>query len=170
MDESLDKSNTNISKNDIREGIMDFEAKIKSIEGHFEGDSFECPLKHSFTDGIYVREIYIPAGMYVVGKIHKHGHPNFLLSGEVKVITEAGEEVLIGPKSIISPPGTKRALFAITDLVWVTVHHNPTNTQDLKELEDIVIAENYKEYSKFISKKNGVISGIKNKLIKFLTK
>jgi hypothetical protein len=140
----------------IRESILDFQDFLSKEEGAFFGDSVHCPLKHSFADGIYVREIFIPAGTYIVGKIHKHQHPNFLLSGTVNVITEGGgEETLTGPLSIISPPGTKRALFSITDLVWVTVHHNPTNTQDLEKLEKIIIAESYDHYHKFKAVQEG---------------
>jgi hypothetical protein len=129
---------------------MAFEDRLSEQKGAYFGDSVNCPLTHKFTDGIYIREIHIPAGTYIVGKIHKHSHPNFLMSGIVDVVTELGCERLEGPLSMISPPGTKRALRSITDLVWITVHHNPTNTQDLAELEKIVIAESYDEYFKFI--------------------
>ena len=150
-----------MAKGDIRKNIVDFETQVKEQEGAFVGDSDYCPLKHTFSDGIYVREIFIPAGTYIVGKIHKHEHPNFLMSGTVDVVTEAGVERLVGPLSMISPSGTKRALRAITDLVWITVHHNPTNTQDPKKLEKIVIADSYKEYDRY-KKLQG------NKFISFL--
>ena len=89
--------------------------------------------------------------MIVVGKIHKHDHPNFLLSGKTVVITEdGGREELEGPCSMISSPGTKRALYAITNLVWTTVHLNPTNTKDLGELEKEIIAKDYEEYEQFV--------------------
>lgn len=138
----------------LREKIIEFEGVLARQEGAFFGDTANCPLTHKFADGIYVREIFIPAGMYIVGKIHKHAHPNFLMSGTVEVITESGgKQTLTGPLSMISPPGTKRALRSITDLVWITVHHNPTNTQDLAELEKIVIADSFEEYHKFVEGK-----------------
>jgi len=152
-----------------RKLIMDLEELIKKSDNVTLGDSDLCPLKHSFSDGIYVREISIPKGTVLTGKIHKHEHPNFLLEGEVFVITEEGKEVLTAPCSMISKAGTKRALYAITDLVWTTVHHNPTNTQDLEELEKIVIADSYKDYEKFISKKGNLISKMRNLLIKTLS-
>jgi hypothetical protein len=146
----------------VRNSIMDFESHLKSLEGSVLGDSDLCPLKHSFSDGIYVREIFIPAGVVLAGKIHKHDHPNFLMSGEVKVFTESGGlEILKGPMSMISKAGTKRVVETITDTVWVTVHLNPTNTQDLSELEKEVIADSYEDYERFISgKKNIFIKGI----------
>jgi hypothetical protein len=164
MKESV--SNIEVGRNGIRENIMTFESEIKKQEGAFVGDSEICPLKHTFSDGIYVREIFIPEGTYLVGKIHKHEHPNFLLSGTVDVVTEAGSQRLTGPLSMISPAGTKRALYTITDCVWVTVHHNPTNTQDLSKLEEIVIADSYEVYEKFKNKQIPFYKRILNLLSK----
>jgi len=143
------------SNEEIRSKILQLENAIKNMNS----DNYEvyndktstqaCPLKHSFSSGIYVREIFIPAGMLVVGKIHKHDHPNFLLKGEVLVVTEEGTEELVAPMSMISKAGTKRALYAKTDLLWITIHLNPTNTQDLDELEEEIIAQSYEEYEAF---------------------
>lgn len=155
---------------DIRENLINFEDQLKEQEDSFIGDNDICPLKHTFSDGIYVREIFIPAGTYIVGKLHKHEHPNFLMNGTVDVITEAGMERLTGPLSMISPAGTKRALKAITDLVWITVHHNPTNTQDPKKLEKIIIANSYKEYDRYNYLQKNKFSSLWNKLIKKLIK
>ena len=156
------------AKENRRAGILEIEEVLKNTEGAILGDSSVCPLKHSFSDKIYVREIFIPKDMYLTGKIHKHDHPNFLMEGEVAVITEEGKEILKAPQSIISPPGTKRALYSITDLVWITVHHNPTNTRDLKELEKIVIADSYDDYDRFISHKKTFKHKLKDILIKRL--
>lgn len=136
-----------------RQDIVDMEEFLKEQDGAVLGDNNLCPVKHSFSDGIYVREIFIPAGTFIVGKIHKHDHPNFLMSGTVNVITEFESKTLKGPLSIISKAGTKRALYSVTDLVWITVHCNPTNTQDLQELEDLIIAKTYEEFELFIESK-----------------
>tara|TARA_R110002051_G_scaffold228483_1_gene290684 strand:- start:18 stop:518 length:501 start_codon:yes stop_codon:yes gene_type:complete len=151
------KKELGLSKENFRTQIIELEDRIKNIKGKgvIVGDSAICPLKHSFSDGIYVREITIPAGMLILGKIHKHDHPNFLLKGEVIVITEeGGVEELKAPCSMISKPGTKRALYAKTELVWTTVHLNPTNTQDLEELEEEIIAPTYDAYEKFLENTN----------------
>ena len=140
---------------EVRKQILNFQSLLQNVDDkkYIVVDDKQstkvCPLKHTFSDGIYVREIFIPAGMFIVGKIHKHDHPNFLLSGEVTVVTEDGIEDLKGPLSIMSKAGTKRALYAVTDLVWVTVHANPTNTEDLNELEKEIIAPTYLDYEKF---------------------
>lgn len=127
---------------EIREKIRGFEEIISLHPNATFGDSPDCPLKHTFCDGIYVREIRIPAGTVLTGKIHRHAHPNFLVSGEVTVVTEGGGvERLKGPMWMISPAGTKRALQAHTDLIWVTVHR--TDKTDLKQIEEEIIAPDY---------------------------
>ena len=98
-----------ITQTQKRQQIVDLENLMLSIDGCEVGDNNTCPLKHSFADGIYVREIFIPKDSIVVGKIHKHEHPNFLMSGTVKIVTEFEDELLTGPLSIISKAGTKRA-------------------------------------------------------------
>jgi hypothetical protein len=139
-----------------RNGIAALESVLSGTEGAFFGDTANCPLEHSFSDGIYVRKISIPAGTVLTGKIHRHDHPNFLLEGTVDVVTEFGSERLVGPVSMISKAGTKRALHAITDLVWVTVHANPGNTTDLKELERNIIAEDYGRLEEHLNSKKMV--------------
>lgn len=111
----------------------------------------ECPLQHVFAPGLYMRTIYIPAGTLIVGKIHKHQHGNILSSGEVLVITEEGGlERLQGPVTMVSPAGTKRALRALTDVVWTTCHLNPTNETDLAKIEAEVIAPTFEDYELFL--------------------
>jgi len=154
------KRNSGLSKNATRQDILDLEKAISEQEGAFFGDTVNCPLKHSFADGIYVREIFIPKGTILTGKIHRHKHPNFLLKGTVDIVTEFETKRLKAPLSIISEAGTKRALYAVTDLIWVTCHANETNTQNIEELEDYIIAKSYEEYDKFIIKKKGIKSRI----------
>lgn len=111
----------------------------------------DCPLQHTFAPGIYIRTIFLPKGTTLVGKIHKHQHGNVLSCGTVRVYTEyGGLERLSGPLTMLSDPGTKRAVFAETDSVWTTIHPNPTNTRDLSVLEDQIIAKTYEEYEAFV--------------------
>jgi hypothetical protein len=151
------------SQSEVRKGILDFEDAIKSCVGSFLGDSPQCPLTHSFADGIYVREICIPKGIILTGKIHKHSHPNFLMKGKVKVFTEfGGFEILEAPLSMISKAGTKRVVETLEDTVWVTVHLNTNNKEDISKIEKFVIAKTYEDYEKFI--KPSIMKRLFNKL------
>ena len=108
----------------------------------------DCPLQHVFAPGAYARTIFIPAGTVIVGKIHKHAHLNILSQGVVLVTTETeGDRQLVGPLTMVSPPGTKRAVHALTDVVWTTIHL--TNETDLTKIEDEVIAKTFEEYEQF---------------------
>jgi len=131
------------SKN-LRENILELEHVLSKIPGAVFGDSELMPLNHSFAEGIYVREIFIPKGTILTGKIHRHSHPNFLMKGEVIVVTEhGGREYLKAPLSMISKAGTKRAVFALEDTVWITVH--ATGETDLEKIEEYVIAKSYSD-------------------------
>lgn len=101
------------------------------------------PLKHTFTSGIYSREIFIPKGTIMTGKIHRHDHLNFVSKGDVTVLTKQGLSRIKGPCTMVSIVGTKRALYAHEDTIWTTIHANPNEERDLKKLEEFIIAPTY---------------------------
>lgn len=99
--------------------------------------------KHYFADGMYAREIFIPAGTVLTGKIHKTEHINVLSQGEISVMTDEGVKRLKAPCTIIAKPGTKRVGYAHTDTVWTTFH--ATKETDLDKLEAELIAPTFEE-------------------------
>ena len=103
------------------------------------------PLKHWLAPGIYAREIHLPAGTVVVGKIHRHRHFNIISKGEVTCYTEFGLEHHIAPSSFISEPGTKRVVYTHADAIWTTIHPNPTDETDVAKLEEMFTAVEYTE-------------------------
>lgn len=103
-----------------------------------------CPVNHHFAPGAYGREMFLPAGMVVVGKIHKHAHVNVISQGRVQVFTEhGGLQELSAPCTFVSTPGTKRVVHVVEDTVWTTVH--VTDKTDLAEIEREVIATDFPE-------------------------
>tara|TARA_R100001082_G_scaffold102563_1_gene72764 strand:+ start:3125 stop:3598 length:474 start_codon:yes stop_codon:yes gene_type:complete len=116
-------------------------------------DSHLFPLKHTFADEIYVRQMSMGAGTLVVGAIHKHLHVWFLLTGNIYVVTEDADEEYIAPCYVVASPGTKRVIYAKEDSIFVNVHKNPTNTQDIEQLEKNIVAKNFKEYEEYINQK-----------------
>lgn len=113
--------------------------------------------KHSFADGIYIREMRMKKGQLGFSAIHKHSYAFFLLSGVLASSKEEGVEEFIGPCYIISPRGAKRVVYAIEDCIIVTVHANPTNTEDLKELEKLNVVFDWEEYDKYKKETNKII-------------
>lgn len=103
----------------------------------------ECPVKHMFAPGMYVREITMPAGMLVIGKIHRHAHVNIISKGAVEVVTEHGACTYTAPCSFVSEPGTQRVVHILEECIWATVH--ATSETDLAEIESEIIAEDFSE-------------------------
>ena len=99
------------------------------------------PVKESFADGCYIREVFNPAKELIITKIHKKQHPFFLLSGEMSILTEDGIKHLKAPYHGITEPGTKRVIYTHTDCVFVTVH--ATDKKNTKEIEEEVIAKDF---------------------------
>ena len=125
-----------------REAILRLQDAIIS-EGRDVGPA-SCPVKHHFAPGSYGREMTLPAGMVVVGKIHKHAHINVISKGRVQVFTEqAGVLELAAPCTFVSSPGTKRVVHVLEETVWTTVH--VTDKTDLAEIEREVIATDFME-------------------------
>lgn len=101
----------------------------------------EITPRHVFADGLYGREILIPAGTILTGKVHRHADMNFVLYGEIDVLTERGDfKRVTGPCWFPGKAGVKQIGHALTDTLWITVH--ATRNRDLETLEDeILIAD-----------------------------
>ena len=97
--------------------------------------------KHYFADGVYLRQLTIPAGVCVTGKVHKTRHLTIICSGTLRITTDDGVVELTGPAVFVSEPGIKKAAFAITDTVVMNPH--PTESTDLKEIERQFIAPEF---------------------------
>jgi hypothetical protein len=93
----------------------------------------ELFTEHFFADGLYARVLFRPTDTLIVGKVHKREHLYVVLCGEVTVIGNGRKERIIGPRVVVSSPGTKRAVYAHTDATTMTVHR--TDSRDLEHIE-----------------------------------
>ena len=153
-------SKNEVSKNS-REKILKLEESLLCIADgiNVEGDGKQvvtdskiAPIKHSFADGVYIRQMDMKQSSVVVGAIHKHLHVWFLLTGNITVATEDTTEDYIAPCYVVSTPGVKRVILANEDSIFVNIHKNPSNTQDIDKLEKEIVALNYEEYEEYINK------------------
>ena len=97
------------------------------------GHHIELEVKHHFAPGIYARELFIPAGTLLTGKVHKTEHLNILVKGRIEISNMGESREMIAPQTFVSPPGTKRAGYAHEDTIWITIH--ATEETDLEKLE-----------------------------------
>ena len=117
-------------------------------------NSDKIPIDRFFMDGVYIRKMTMFQGTVVIGAIHKHLHMCFLLEGHLSVASIAGVREYKAPCYIIAEPGEKRVLYAHENSIWYNTHKNPSGTKDIEQLEKELICINYKEYEKYINKKN----------------
>jgi hypothetical protein len=108
----------------------------------------DCPLVHRFTNGMYIREIFMPKGTLITSKIHKTQHPFTVSKGVVSVKIDSGEwQTIEAPYTGITQAGTRRVLLIHEDCVWTTYHINKDNCQDIEKIEDRLL---YKYVNKLL--------------------
>ena len=95
------------------------------------------PLEHTFSDGVYVREIFMPKGMIIVGHMHKTKHLNNIVKGKARVWTNGAVVEITAPYLYESEPNMRKVLYIEEDMIWQTIH--PTEITDLEELDKILI-------------------------------
>jgi len=144
-------SETRIINQDFINKVESLESAILASDSPYvvKGNSDTFPLKHSFSDGIYVREMFMGAGGLVIGKLYKESHTWFLLSGTIEVATDEGNNTYTGPVYVNAPSGTKRVINALTDSIIVNVYANPENITNTDELEDMLTCKSYDLYKEY---------------------
>ncbi|AUR83508.1 hypothetical protein NVP1036O_10 [Vibrio phage 1.036.O._10N.286.45.C3] len=102
-----------------------------------------CPVKHRFAKGLYCREILIPKGVKIIGKIHATEHFNTIVQGECLVITTTEEKKIKAPYTWVTKAGEQKAVLALSDVLWQTYH--VTDKTDVDEIEKDVIVDSFSQ-------------------------
>ena len=144
FDEAWEVAQEIRKKQDYRHKITNLHNQMINV-GCITGDELNemNPVKHTFAGGCYIREIFNPAGLILVTKIHKKEHPYFLMKGKMSILTEDGVKTVEAPHNGVTPPGTKRVIFTHEDCVFITVHATDKTTPE--EVEEDVIAKNFND-------------------------
>jgi len=114
-----------------RRRIHALQAALSEVPGSAEGPE---PV-HLIVDGMYFRQLTIPAGLVVVSKRHGREHLCTVSRGSATVFTEDGMTLIQAPFSWVSPAGAKRVLFVHEEIVWATVHRTEGKTVEECELD-----------------------------------
>lgn len=111
---------------------------IDALERDFlQQEQVDCPVVHRFGPGIYVREVHMPAGAYIIGHRHKTTHLNVMLTGRLGLLNDdETETILEAPQTFVAPPGRKMA-YIYEDVVWQNIH--VTDETDVEKLEDMFL-------------------------------
>ena len=144
FDEAWEVAQEIRKKQDYRHKITNLHNQMIDV-GCIVGDELNemNPVKHTFAGGCYIREIFNPAGLILVTKIHKKEHPYFLMKGKMSILTEEGVKTVEAPHNGVTPPGTKRVIFTHEDCIFITVHATDKTTPE--EVEEDVIAKDFND-------------------------
>lgn len=120
--------------------------EIAWLEQHMvREEQIDLPVTERLCDGMYVREMKIPKGTVLTGKIHIREHVS-VVNGDITIVTERGIQRYTGHHVLISPAGTKRVGLAHEDTVWTTIHATPlTDLSLIPESLTSMIYEDVKE-------------------------
>jgi quercetin dioxygenase-like cupin family protein len=105
-----------------------------------ELDEFGIEVVHHFSDGVYSKEIHVPAGVEIKQHKHKFEHMSILAKGTARVEKDGATEYFIGPAVVIIAAGVAHKVYAMTDIVWFCTH--ATDEKDPDNIDHTLIEEN----------------------------
>jgi len=118
------------------DGLVDLEKEMLKYP------QIEAPVTHNFSDGVYVRELFIPADSWIMGKRHRYETCNILLKGKLSLYVGPGipAKTIEAPLIFNSKPGVKKFAYAHTDTIFLNIH--PTTETDVDKIEqEFIISE-----------------------------
>lgn len=118
-------------ENAINLSLDNLEEKMLHLE------QVPCPVIHHFHPGVYMREVFVPAGTMAMGHYQRFSQSNIFLKGKVIVFEDSGDrKELTAPMTFVGPPGRKVG-YVLEDMVWINVYS--TELTDVEEIEKIYL-------------------------------
>lgn len=93
-----------------------------------------CPNKHHFCEGVYIREMFIPKGTFIIGKKHKTTHFNIVLSGSGKVICDGVIKKVKQGDIFTSKSDGRKVGIADEDMRFLNIF--PTSETNIDKLDE----------------------------------
>ena len=122
--------------------IVSKKMSINEIEKNMlKCEQIEIETKHTFSDGMYAREISAPAGALILGHEHKKPCLNILAQGKM-ILKDSREDegrLIEAPYSFHTEPGIRKLAYVVEDVVFINVFR--TDERDLDKLEDQLIVK-----------------------------
>lgn len=111
-------------------------------------DPLKTMIVNRFEKGNYARECHIKQNEFGVGKIHKLPHISIMSKGKCIVADLNGERIVEAPATFVSEAGIQRAVYALEDTIWTTIHQvgdllNADSTEE--EIRAVVSCDSYSD-------------------------
>jgi len=125
---------------DLQQAMADAIASGDQVE--IKGDT-----EHFIVPGLlYGRRTNVPAGATIISAVHKVPHITVALKGIATVVGEDGEKRdVFAPNVFITPAGVQRAIYAHTEVEWLTVH--ACQGTDIEVIEQLLTCRSMDEYN-----------------------
>ena len=122
------------------------------VEHHTDAMQAVCPVTHHLENGLYTREIFMPAGQLVISFIHKQNHPSFFMEGDMSLLMDTGEVKRVkAPMTVHTEVGTQRVAYIHEDTRWVCVYR--TDAETVEEAEKEVYTMDFRELPESVIQK-----------------
>ena len=106
-------------------------------------------LKEYYSGGMYCREITIPEGAFITGRIYKFDHIEIMLSGEIEILSaNGGKTHYEGHNVIEAKAGKRQGGLAHKETKWLTINCIP-DYLPINEALDFTSVLTYQEYKDF---------------------
>lgn len=105
---------------------------------------------HYFGEGVYARSLLIPAGTVVIGKVHKQDRICIIAQGSCTFIDEWQKKTVEAPYIGEFKAGSKTAVYAHTDTLWVACLG--TELQDPDTVIEELVENNHEDYQVYLEK------------------
>ncbi len=130
----------------FKESVKGLVSGLKSL------DNDNTEIKNYHANGSYVREMFIPKGTCVVGRVHKWECVNILLSGTIAIVDNDGnKKVMTAPAIFVSRPGHQKIGYAIEDTRWLNTFS--CKEEDIPGAYDFFTCESEEDYQLLIESK-----------------
>jgi hypothetical protein len=107
---------------------------LDNLESYLQGlPQIAADCVHAFAPGIYIRQVTLQAGSFVMGHRHRTAHLNVMLSGRLTMFNDDGtRSELSAPVVCVAQPGRKVA-YVHERTVWLNIY--ATTETDVEKLE-----------------------------------
>lgn len=105
----------------------------------------EIETNHHFGGGIYEREIFVPAGSLITGKVHLSEHLAKLTKGTMTIFADGETVTITAPCTLTGKPGIKRLGYAHDDCVFSNFHIVGDAT-DVAQIEKMLVVDTVDDY------------------------
>ncbi len=123
-----------------------------TVSHHTEEMQDLMPVTHKLENGLYTREVFMPAGQLVVSFIHKQNHPSFFMEGEMSLLMDSGEVKRVkAPMVVHTEAGTQRVAVIHEDTRWACVYR--TDAETVEEAEKEVYTMDFRELPESVIQK-----------------